>query len=791
MKIIRIDIRDYGRFNDISFEAGHGLNLICAADEEKREELIGFIRFVLYGLPARHGDADAERDRASAFGQSGIAAGSLDVETADGIFRIERRVYSSHPGDLTCTVTDLATGFEVRRGENAGNALLGVGKDIFDAACTAHGTELPEADRRLLLEAVRAELLSEEETQNASRALNRIRSTRRQLLSERGTEGKIAELRRTREALSARLDAAREGAQNTISLTATVEKYTRVTAETAERLREAEKTLDEHEDLRALHRFDELQQAEEELHALRAEEAALQAAHGCGGFYPDSEFAEALRTAAEEMTDDIGTIERAEADYKALMRAEGTAEQEKDAYAAYADAVVSAGGPQAVAARFASAAGRRRALKTAGVLLYCVGMIVIAAALTGYFLLSSVIPHLTLPAAAGIAAAGAIGTGIGAVLVGAAVSVGRGLDTMIRSLGLDPTQYRAGEIDASAGQLRDYAEFCLDVQKEYDAKRTERRALSIMIAEKSSHLAAANADARALLARCGITPAVQTDRELAGIAREAARRSAAAAAEMETLRAGIAAKKQEAAELRESLSGKDEGRIRAEMTAEKIAQIEARDYNAVKFRRDGIAAQLEAGRIRLRDAEKNLTAIEARAENPARLANELSEVNRSLREAEALNDALALAQRTLEEAPEGLLGRIVPHLTRVTSELLSFISGGRFRELTLSDDLSLSLPDDSPVLQSRSAREAGTAAAELSLRVAMIGSLFSGEMPPLLLRSGFDTLDASAAAALMSYLDRLISESGEQAMIFTCGGEDRLREQLSVSGAHFHTVNIP
>lgn len=57
MIIKNITVREFGPLEGFSADLAPGVNLIEGANESGKSSLIGFIRFILYGLPARRATA--------------------------------------------------------------------------------------------------------------------------------------------------------------------------------------------------------------------------------------------------------------------------------------------------------------------------------------------------------------------------------------------------------------------------------------------------------------------------------------------------------------------------------------------------------------------------------------------------------------------------------------------------------------------------------------------------------------------------------------------------------------
>ena len=91
MKIIELNIIQFGKFKDKVIRLSEGLNIVRGDNESGKSTLLAFIKFALYGVGRKNPNvAVGERERAISW-NTGLAAGSLIVEDVDGKrYRIER-----------------------------------------------------------------------------------------------------------------------------------------------------------------------------------------------------------------------------------------------------------------------------------------------------------------------------------------------------------------------------------------------------------------------------------------------------------------------------------------------------------------------------------------------------------------------------------------------------------------------------------------------------------------------------------------------------------------------------
>ena len=299
MIIKNITVREFGPLEGFSADLAPGVNLIEGANESGKSSLIGFIRFILYGLPARRGDGIAERDRALSW-KGSAADGSMTVEYDGGGYRIERRAVLNGTRD-NCVdrvrIIDLATGTEVHKGEAPGKVFLGVPQNVFDSTACIRQLDIGGLDGAGIGAAIENMLFSADATLNVKNATTRLTNARRALRNQRMQNGELDILERRRAELTARLSRAEESAKNISEARAQAEKCRTLAAEVRRSLNSNEDRLTAYGGLQTLHRFDMLHAGERKIAALRAQRDSLESAGGSSGYLPDREYAPALDAA--------------------------------------------------------------------------------------------------------------------------------------------------------------------------------------------------------------------------------------------------------------------------------------------------------------------------------------------------------------------------------------------------------------------------------------------------------------------------------------------------------------
>ncbi len=197
----------YGRLRGDSLRLEPGLNLIYAPNESGKSTWCSFIRTMLYGLPTRQSGPLADKNRFAPWTGEAMQ-GRMDLET-DGrrwtVLRDTRRA-NAPMQNFACTYTGTAQPVPEVNGQNLGETLLGVPREVFQRSAFIGQSGLavsqdPELERRI------AALLSTgQEDVSYSESYDRLK---KQLNRRRHNKTGLIPLRRQAE-LTAQLENARE-----------------------------------------------------------------------------------------------------------------------------------------------------------------------------------------------------------------------------------------------------------------------------------------------------------------------------------------------------------------------------------------------------------------------------------------------------------------------------------------------------------------------------------------------------------------------------------------------------
>ena len=135
MKIIQLNVSEFGCMKDRKIEPEGALNIIYGENESGKSTLLLFIKFMLYGL-TRRSATNSERERSVSW-NGHRAAGSMTFSHGDKTYRIERSFNESgRSGSEKLSVICLDDGSEIDTDKSPGEYFLGVPREVFEStAC--------------------------------------------------------------------------------------------------------------------------------------------------------------------------------------------------------------------------------------------------------------------------------------------------------------------------------------------------------------------------------------------------------------------------------------------------------------------------------------------------------------------------------------------------------------------------------------------------------------------------------------------------------------------------------
>jgi uncharacterized protein YhaN len=155
---------------------------------------------------------------------------------------------------------------------------------------------------------------------------------------------------------------------------------------------------------------------------------------------------------------------------------------------------------------------------------------------------------------------------------------------------------------------------------------------------------------------------------------------------------------------------------------------------------------------------------------------------------EARQAALALALATIERVQQEIQRDFAPVLHRRLAELAPGLSGGRYRELHVDEDLNVTVrvPERTDLVPADSLSRGAMDQIYLAARVALAEVATGGAEAPLLLDDSLAHFDDIRLAAALACLGELAAS--RQILLFTCHG--RVLTALQASGTVHALVEV-
>ncbi len=187
----------FGKLQDKTLALRPGLNCIYAPNESGKSTWSHFLRIMLYGLSTRNRGALADKNRFAPW--SGAAMrGQVDVADSDGtrltLSRDTRRA-TAPMGHFACTYTGTADAVPGIDGQNAGEMLLGVPREVFERSAFIRQSALAVDSDAELERRIAALITTGEEGASYTEVRDRLKKQLNRRRSNR-TTGQIPALER-------------------------------------------------------------------------------------------------------------------------------------------------------------------------------------------------------------------------------------------------------------------------------------------------------------------------------------------------------------------------------------------------------------------------------------------------------------------------------------------------------------------------------------------------------------------------------------------------------------------
>ena len=713
----------YGRLRGDSLRLEPGLNLIYAPNESGKSTWCSFIRTMLYGLPTRQSGPLADKNRFAPWTGEAMQ-GRMDLKTGGQRWTVLRdtRRASAPMQNFACTYTGTAQPVPEVNGQNLGETLLGVPREVFQRSAFIGQSGLavsqdPELERRIaaLLSTGQEDVSYSESYDRLKKQLNRRRHNKTGLIPQLEQEqARLDDALRRQAELTAQLENAREQ---------------QCTAQT--RVEELEQRRAQWEALEKQEALRQWRAAQEDLTRRRQQLTALQQ---LDGNLPDRDTLARMQAQLELLEQAGGTLTQAR---RIAQQRQTEAQEAQEAWSAHPLYPNDENQLRQQAESMMAPAGPGKALPIAAGVLLCSAAVALA----------------LLPAPAKLIAA-----------IGAAAAVGLFLYYMAsRRRAADAAQTVQTRKTALQRQTEEYLRLREDARQAEDAARTAAASAEGLTQQLQGQLVTLLAQVQSFWPEANGADGVRV-----ALTAALRRREALDGAALQVQKAQIRCDAMSRHLPQPPLPDPEETLPRPVLSREQIDAALPQVRNQLREARSRVDSL--TGQLRTMDSPESLQA-------------QRDQCTRRLEALQAEYDAIALAMEALTQANTVLQTRFSPALGAETARIFSAITGGRYDKVLLDRNLSLSAQpagDAMPRALSLLSQGAGDQL-YLAVRLAICRMVLPRDKAaPLILDDALANFDDQRLAAA---LDWLLEESrSRQILLFTCHRRegDYLRDRAHV-----------
>ena len=754
MKIIEINIIQFGKFKNEVFTFADGFNIVKGDNESGKSTLLAFIKFALYGVGRKNPNVIVgERERAVSWG-TGMAAGSLTIEDIDGKkYRIERagREGARNTYSDKVRIIDLENGSEAFEGEVPGEHFLGIGASAYDSMCNIRQLETVAIGADSIKGAIDNLLSSGDESTDIQAATKMLDLERRRLLHTNGRGGLVFDSEMALERLKSEHRTALILENERVKNTDELERVELSLAKAREEHKIAQKMCDLYDDVLRLESFERLRVLESERIELENKARELEKNAGLDVSLASYEKIAEINSASDSLSSSKNALANAENEYKNAEKALSSIDTSgSEGLSALLDEFSS---PRSAGAHFASKVKKMRSS--------LIGTIIFGA-------LGGILVFL-----AGIIAIG-MGNIYGALTIGFVALLSLwGCGVFYKKFKSAKSEKEAFE-GRFAGVIQKIDEFSIeDALEKFSQSRSaivqRKNALEnakFRLSMARDTLDASLERARALLRRLG---ASFNDGQECDVLSKFAQSMKIYLVQKAELEQKIREKDALYSSLKKELERFNEADIRARINPSLIEKIKAVSFEKLKVERDAALqrtnqlSQYKAG------IERNLTAsFQRKSAND--IFPEIEEEQAKLDELKLRLDAVRLAMETINTASLELKGDVMPRIRERAQVNLATVTNGKYSELFVDENMKLSVFADGATRPIESLSRGSLDVSYFALRLAFLQVLLKEKNPPLYMDECLSQLDDGRAENVL----RAIVEHSKtaQCVLFTCQNRD-------------------
>ncbi len=754
MKIIEANIIQFGKFRNRIFTFEDGFNIVKGDNESGKSTLLGFIKFALYGVGRKNPNVTVgERERALSW-NVGIAAGSLTVEDVDGKkYRIERSGREGARGSYVdrARIIDLENGEEAFSGEIPGEHFLGIGAQAYDSMCNIKQLETVAIGADAVKGAIDNLLSSGDESTNVQSAIKVLDAERRRLMHTNNKGGLVYESEVALERLKSEHRGAVVLENERIKNTDELVHVELALAKARDEHSLAQRICDVYDDVLRLEKFDKLRELKQEEADLRNQISELEDGAGFDTKKATYETIAQIKSACESLSRSEDTYRLAEDELKRAE--EASAENESANIKGFGDIIEEFGSPKGAVTHLAT----KKKKKTSSAL-----SLTVFGVLGGVTLVLAVALALAMNNISGALTVGFIGAALcvtAVIFYNKFKSAKEEIASFMKKMGGEfcpkdesgilyalESFCESKSLRASRANALESARFRFGIAQ--DNLENDKKAI-LNLAQNMGISNAEGKEKESLLSLCDkIKDYIEVRSMLEGALREKRTLIGALGIELERFS-------------EKDISARITPKIRERMANVSFEKLKAERDAALQ--RTNQLSQYKAG------IERNLAAHGQRIS-----ANDIfPEIEAEQERLDSLKlrlEAVRLAMETINSASMDLKSDITPRIRENAQKNLSLVTGGKYSELYIDENMSLTVFADGATRPIDSLSKGSLDVAYFSVRLALLQTLLGDKEPPLYMDECLSQLDDGRAENTLRAIEKHSHNS--QCILFTCQNRD-------------------
>ena len=754
MKIIEANIIQFGKFKDRIFTFDDGFNIVRGDNESGKSTLLGFIKFTLYGVGRKNPTVTVgERERALSW-NVGIAAGSLTVEDNDGKkYRIERVGREGARGayvDKT-RIIDLESGEEVFSGEVPGEHFLGINAQGYDSMCNIKQLETIAVGAEAVKGVIDNLLSSGDETMDVQTSLKTLDAERRRLMHSNGKGGLVYESGLTLDRLKNDYKTAISYENERMKNTDELSRVEVTLAKVREEHGIAQRMCDLHDDVLRLEKFDQLRTLKKEEEELIGEINALE---NSVNFDINSANYEKIA----QINSICDALSRSEASFESAQQELKRSESELNAlgdfnFKGFANIIEEFGSPRGAITHLSAKKKKKNNSALALTILGISGTVMLVFSAILALAMNNISGAMT------VAFIGALLLVLAFVFVGKFKSAKKEISTFMARLG--------------GGFCPKEEEKILDALTNFSETREKRIKYTNALENAKFRFGTIQDNLekdRETLARFASNLGIKSPDDInKEVLLDLGEQMKAYLESHGKLDASLREKRTHISVLQSELERFSEKNLRARITPEISEKIKEMSFEKLKSERDAALQRANQWSQYKAGIERNLALFGTR-----RSANEIfPEIEAEQENYNSLKlrlDAVRLAMETVNSASMNIKSDITPRIRENAQKNLSLVTNGKYNELFIDQNMSLSVFADGATRPIDSLSKGSLDAAYFSVRLALLQTLLNDKKPPLYMDETLSQLDDGRAENTLKAINKHASSS--QCILFTCQGRD-------------------